>query len=283
MTERKDMHEEKPDLPACYRDLVQSYMKSDQFEEALKYQKELYALLCQTRGETDPKTEKALDTQVSILLFMYEFDKAQALLKKAYMLRCKAHGAKDDEVEKALDDLIAMYENFGWGNDSPAPGEKLCDLLAEKLGEGDLIALDSLYILASVYNVCSEPGKALELQEKLGAISRRAAQQDRASDEEPEEEDVADFEDTLVELQEELGNFEIADCVRRGKIYADFCAIRGEEHPDTLEALIDLACAYEVNCDFAVALQAYRDAYALSCKLYGKAHEKTLWLKKKAF
>lgn len=283
MTERKDAHVKKPDLPACYRDLVQSYMKLDQFEEALKYQKELYTLLCQTRGGTDPETEAALDGQICIYMFMYEFAEAQRLLKKVYMLRCKAPGAIDAEVEKALDDLIALYENFGFDADEPAPGEKICDLLAAKLGEGDPIALDSLYILASAYSASSDPGAALEMEEKFRDVCRRTAKQDGAPDGEPKEEESRDFDDELIETQEELGNYEIADCMRRHKIYADLCAIRGEEDPDTLEALIDLACAYEDNCDFDVALQAYRDAYALSCKLYGKEHEKTLWLKKKAF
>ncbi|MBQ3489037.1 MAG: tetratricopeptide repeat protein, partial [Clostridia bacterium] len=56
------------------------------------------------------------------------------------------------------------------------------------------------------------------------------------------------------------------------KVYALQCKILGEEHPDTLTSLNNLATTYYQLGDLEKAAEMFEKVYALMCKILGEEH-----------
>ena len=60
------------------------------------------------------------------------------------------------------------------------------------------------------------------------------------------------------------------------KVYALYCKVLGEKHPDTVTALNNLAITYGELGDYKKAAELFEKVYALLCKILGEEHPKTI-------
>ena len=60
------------------------------------------------------------------------------------------------------------------------------------------------------------------------------------------------------------------------KVYTLRCKILGEEHPDTLTTLNNLATTYYQLGDLEKAAEMFEKVYSLFCKILGEEHPDTL-------
>ena len=60
------------------------------------------------------------------------------------------------------------------------------------------------------------------------------------------------------------------------KSYDKYCKILGEEHPETLTSLSNLAVAYGDLGNYEKCLELHKESYRKRCKVLGEEHPETL-------
>ena len=262
--------EEHPRAIIALTNLAITYQNLGETQKALELMEKAYPLRVRILGEMHPDT---LDVLHSLALYNSElgnYQKAIALYEKAYASRCAALGKTHEDTLVSLNNLAFNYGKAGNHQKALSLHQKAYALRCEAFGETHLHTLDSLCNMAFANQERGYFSTALEQYEKACRLYSQL--QGKA------------HSNTLMSLRM-LGDCAVT-CFKKNEFLAAWrgfekkyglcCELLGEDDPDTLITICNLAATHDRLGNPETASQLYEQAYQARRRTLGEEHEETI-------
>lgn len=299
---------EHPDTLTSLSNLASSLKRKGEYQEARNRQEECYEIRKRVLGEEHPQTLDSLNYLANIYACFKEFEKAKENIEQCYMARKRVLGEEHPRTLSTLFDLAIRYSELKDYEEAKNTDEECYEIRKRVLGEEHPDTLSSLnnvafrykslgqyeiarikaeqcyeikkrvlgeehngmtstmYLLASIYEKIADPGlyqKAKELRAKAWEIKKK----DRMASTQQPSNRLSDmsFKELLDLVKKQ--NSETAE-----QRYMRKRSELGEEHPETLTAMHNLAYDYNLRGEDTKARELTEQCCMMKERSLGESH-----------
>lgn len=248
------------------------------YEKVLKFAQKIHEKVVGQNGSSHPESINALlnlaESYADTWLREGHVERAVKLYHEAYELIRRVYEQEDHRLIEILLKLADICDRGIVNTETLKYLEQAHALQCKIWGEEDPVAITTLRKIADFYTheeLFANDIKAVELWEKVHALQCKVYGADA--------EITRKSEKQLATLRERMnsGQKRVIACKKK------FCEVHeslGESHPQTLDALSELASAYENLSDYEKAVRLRLQVYTLRSKALGETHQDTVTAKR---
>ena len=254
-------------MQKLYDMYYEGYKVQINYQEALKWAKNLADFYVRTYGERHRKTLDHLHDLGYTYLILGEYKKALQIINNVYELSKELFGKDDLDTLIALANLANIYEKIGEPEKALNIETDIYTTMLRNYGEDDANTLIASSNLASTYQMIGNYDESLKLQLKAYEIRKRVMGEDHT--------------DTLISclnlagIYRNLGKYKKA-LEFNENAYALMSKKLGDTHPNTLSALDSLACTWTSLGEYKKSLSLHKSVYEQRSRVLGKEHPDTI-------
>lgn len=270
--------EEDTDTLTSLNYIAAAYAHLEDYPKALKLGKKVYALRLKVFGKEHPDTIYAINNLATYYRYLKDYPMALKYNKKAYDLCSRVLGEKHPIALTSLNNLALAYGELGFYQKALELKKQVYKLRLEVLGEEHPDTLNALNNLAFGWSEIGDETKAKELYEKLYAIRLRLFGADHPSTQQTKGdlETIKQVLSTGEDRRKGSKALREESLEKSIQLYELSGKLHGEEHPDTIKHLREMAmCCVECGLH-EKALELYEKLYEIQLRLLGEDHPDTV-------
>ena len=236
-------------------------------EQSLKTLEHLYEVRKQKYGEEDPETLTILNNLATHHIQIGNYKLAETYAEQAYRTNVKIRGENDPATLNSLGTLSAACAALGKFESAEEYAQQVYDAYKKALGEEHPETQKSLLDLSNIYMAFGLDNRAYPLLCRILDIRKRVY--------DAEHPDAHYSPERLEILTKDLGK-PIRNLEYSREKYEDARKALGDDHPDTMEALRDLAHSFSAILDNDMAAMLFEQLYEIQKRVLGERNQKTL-------
>ena len=271
------------DTASSIHNLAMSYQNQGQYDKSLQMYQRALTIREKILGENNKDTANSINGLAVLYQNQGKYDEAFPLYQRALAIREKVLGPEHPDTARSLNDLAVFYKNQGQFDQALPLYMRALAIREKVLGHDHTDTAQSLNDLAGLYKTLGQNDQALPLYQRALAIREKVPDADNT--------DTALSLNSLAAMYETLGQYDQALSLyqRALKIQGKYELalplfqralkiseqVLGNEHPDTVSSINNLAVLCEKLGQYDQALLLLQRGLAINEKVLGPDHPNT--------